>query len=74
MTTIDTLLEAARRHCAEEILPNVTAWNEAGEVVQNKWIDLLRSNLRAPADIPLREVRTANPGGVPRPTRRASWA
>lgn len=37
---------------------------EAGEIVQNKWIDLLRSNLRAPEGIPLREVRTANPGGV----------
>lgn len=37
---------------------------EAGEIVNNKWIDLLRSNLRAPDGIPLREVRTANPGGV----------
>lgn len=27
---IDTILEAARQHCAEEILPNVDAWNEAG--------------------------------------------
>jgi len=27
---IDSLLEVARRHCEEEILPNVDKWNEAG--------------------------------------------
>jgi len=27
---IDTILDAARRHCAEDITPNVDAWNAAG--------------------------------------------
>lgn len=38
--------------------------DEAGLVKQNKWINMLRSTLRAPDNIPLREVRAANPGGV----------
>lgn len=30
MPNIDDILSAARRHCAEEISPNVAAWNAAG--------------------------------------------
>lgn len=37
--------------------------DEFGLIRDRRWIDLLKSNLRADNDIPLREVRTANPGG-----------
>jgi hypothetical protein len=37
--------------------------DEAGLLKDNKWVTLLKSNLRAPVGIPLREVRAANPGG-----------
>lgn len=37
--------------------------DEFGLVRDRRWVDLLKSNLRAPEGIPLREVRTANPGG-----------
>lgn len=37
--------------------------DEFGLLRDRRWIDLLKSNLRAPEGIPLREVRTANPGG-----------
>src|SRR6056297_604567 len=53
MTTIDTLLEAARRHCAEDILPNVTAWNEAGtwpRAVSDKAGDLGLTGIYAPQE------------------------
>jgi hypothetical protein len=38
--------------------------DEYGELEDAKWVSLLKSNLRAPAGIPLREVRAANPGGA----------
>lgn len=53
MTTIDTLLEAARRHCAEDILPNVTAWNEAGtwpRAASDKAGDLGLTGIYAPQE------------------------
>lgn len=37
--------------------------DEAGLIRDLRWVAMLRSNLRAPAGIPLREIRTANPGG-----------
>jgi hypothetical protein len=37
--------------------------DEFGLVRDRRWVDLLKSNLRASEGIPLREVRTANPGG-----------
>ena len=37
--------------------------DEFGLVKDKRWIDMLKSNLRAQENIPLREVRTANPGG-----------
>ena len=38
--------------------------DEAGAIKNNRWVNMLKSNLRAPEGIPLREVRAANPGGV----------
>ncbi|MEO1119106.1 MAG: terminase family protein [Pseudomonadota bacterium] len=38
--------------------------DEAGLVKQNRWVNMLRSTLRAPDGIPVREIRAANPGGV----------
>ncbi len=38
--------------------------DEIGLIRDLRWVQLLRSNLRAPDGIPLREVRTANPGGI----------
>jgi hypothetical protein len=38
--------------------------DEFGLLKDKRWVDLLKSNLRAPEGIPLREVRTANPGGT----------
>src|SRR5690606_1156571 len=40
---------------------------EFGNVRERRWVDLLKSNLRAADGIPLREVRTANPGGNQHP-------
>jgi hypothetical protein len=37
--------------------------DEFGLLGSPKWVDMLKSNLRAADGIPLREVRTANPGG-----------
>ncbi len=37
--------------------------DEFGLLRDRRWVDLLKSNLRAPEGIPLAEVRTANPGG-----------
>jgi hypothetical protein len=37
--------------------------DEYGLIKDPKWVSLLKSNLRAADGIPLREVRTANPGG-----------
>lgn len=37
--------------------------DEFGLVKDARWINMLKSNLRAVEGIPLREVRTANPGG-----------
>ncbi len=37
--------------------------DEFGLFRERRWIDLLKSNLRAPTGVPLREIRTANPGG-----------
>lgn len=39
------------------------AIDEFGLVRDRRWVDLLKSNLRAPDGVPLREIRTANPGG-----------
>ena len=38
--------------------------DEAGLIRQLRWVRMLRSNLRAAEGVTLREVRTANPGGV----------
>jgi hypothetical protein len=38
--------------------------DEFGLLKDKRWVDLLKSNLRAPEGVPLREVRTANPGGT----------
>lgn len=38
--------------------------DEAGLVKNNRWVNMLRSTLRAPDGIPVREIRAANPGGV----------
>ena len=37
--------------------------DEAGLIRDLRWVAMLRSNLRAAKGIPLREIRTANPGG-----------
>ncbi len=37
--------------------------DEYGLIRDARWVNLLKSNLRAPEGVPLREVRTANPGG-----------
>jgi hypothetical protein len=37
--------------------------DEVGSLGSPKWIDLLKSNLRAADGIPLREIRCSNPGG-----------
>jgi hypothetical protein len=37
--------------------------DEFGLLADRRWVDLLKSNLRAGGSVPLREVRTANPGG-----------
>ncbi|WP_430644708.1 phage terminase large subunit [Bradyrhizobium vignae] len=37
--------------------------DEFGLLADRRWVDLLKSNLRGAEGIPLREVRTANPGG-----------
>lgn len=37
--------------------------DEFGLLGDRRWVDLLKSNLRAQDGVPLREVRTANPGG-----------
>ncbi|MBY0530855.1 MAG: hypothetical protein K2P86_02680 [Xanthobacteraceae bacterium] len=37
--------------------------DEYGLVRDRRWVGLLKANLRAPSGIPLREIRTANPGG-----------
>jgi hypothetical protein len=37
--------------------------DEFGLVRDRRWVDLLKSNLRTADGVPLREVRTANPGG-----------
>jgi len=37
--------------------------DEYGLHSDKKWLDMLKSNLRAAEGIPLREIRTANPGG-----------
>lgn len=37
--------------------------DEIGLLRDLRWVRMLRSNLRAPEGIPLREIRTANPGG-----------
>lgn len=38
--------------------------DECGQYAESQLIDLLRSNLRGPKDIPIRTVYAANPGGV----------
>ncbi|QGY00187.1 terminase [Roseovarius faecimaris] len=38
--------------------------DEIGLIRELRWVRMLRSNLRAAEGVPLREVRTANPGGV----------
>ena len=37
--------------------------DEFGLLRDRRWVDLLKSNLRAEEGVPLREIRTANPGG-----------
>jgi hypothetical protein len=37
--------------------------DEFGLLRDRRWVDMLKSNLRAEEGMPLREVRTANPGG-----------
>ncbi|MDP2295465.1 MAG: phage terminase large subunit [Pseudolabrys sp.] len=37
--------------------------DEAGLLREMRWVQLLKSNLRSPADIPLATIMTANPGG-----------
>ena len=37
--------------------------DEYGLLRDRRWVELLKSNLRSPADIPLRTILAANPGG-----------
>lgn len=46
---------------------------EFGNVRERRWVDLLKSNLRAEEGIPLREIRTANPGGPQHAYIHMNW-
>lgn len=53
-STIDTILAAARRHCEDEIMPNVGAWNEAAvwpRAASDKAGALGLTGLYAPAEL-----------------------
>jgi hypothetical protein len=47
--------------------------DEFGLLADRRWVDLLKSNLRAPEGIPLRVVLTANPRGPLHATIHQNW-